>query len=529
MKKIVFMVLLFSLFILRVQAFQINIDKIDVDSKTFSLTRELDSSYTIDIRGFSHDIINDEEATELTRKLVKISMQDDDRQTKKEKLVESLYISQSDGFETLTASMAIDLYLDTLEKDQIKGNHIKDIKTEEVEDGVMSFAYLDQCDTKDGVKNVILAFWMKKSENTYGLFYPWITTEEEINDYFNQVIDNELHGKNIGSSFKKMEIGEDNVQVSEEELNRLYNQNKDSVVQITGMKQNGLGFYGSGFFLNEGIVVTSWSLFKQVLNESNYVYVNDAMGNTYEVMGIVAIQSDYDLIILKLNKETGNEVLLGEAESLKKNEFLFMINSKNNDGFSINYGTNLSYKNGRLKNLFLSHESDVGAALFNASGEVVGIQTHDLLNSDLSYANSTEYLKKLQQIFNKQGYDRIICTQLEDFKGNYFVPLNEEAVRVQIDNKVWEKYKEIGKIEDTISLPLVKASYKDNILSLRYKNSTDKMIDGLYFVSNYVETLEGQGFKLTYEDKNKKIYFSNQYKIIMKHNLNYVIILMMEI
>lgn len=529
MKKIVFMLSLFSLFILKVQAFQIDVDQIDIDNKEEKIVALLNKSYSIDIRGFSHDIINDEKATELTRELVKISLENDDRQVKQEKLTEYLYVSQSDGFETLTASMAIDLYLERLEEDKINGNHIKDIKTEEFDEGIMSFAYLDHCNTKDGIKNVILAFWLKKNDSSYGLFYPWITTEEDIEDYFKQVIHKEDTGEILGSSFKSLEMSSNHHPVSDEVLSKLYNENKGSVVQITGMEQNGLGSYGSGFFLNEGIVVTSWSLFKQILNDSNYVYVNDVEGNTYEIIGIVAIQSDYDIVVLKLNKAVGNGVVLGETESLVKNEKLFMINSKNNSGFSINYGLHLSQKNGRLKNMFLIHESDVGAALFNEAGEVVGIHTKDLVNSDLSYANSTDYLKKLQQIFNKQSYEKITSTSFEDFKENYFVSLNEEIVSNQLDRQIWDKYKDIGNIESTIPLPLVKAFYKDHIVSLRYKNNTDKMIDGLYFVSNYVEALESQGFKLTYEDKNKKIYFSNKYKIIMKHNLNYVIILMMEV
>ena len=55
------------------------------------------------------------------------------------------------------------------------------------------------------------------------------------------------------------------------------------------------------------------------------------------------------------------------------------------------------------------------------------------------------------------------------------------------------------------------------------------MIDSLYLISDYIEELANSGFQLTYEDKFKKIYINNEYKIIVKDNLNYLIILIIEI
>ena len=104
--------------------------------------------------------------------------------------------------------------------------------------------------------------------------------------------------------------------------------------------------YGSGFYLREGIVVTTWSLFKQFLTDGDNIYVNDCNGNTYDVLGVVAADSTYDVVIFKINKETGKRVTLGDTTELYSSNNVFTIYSRYNSGFSIYFGTNLSVRNG---------------------------------------------------------------------------------------------------------------------------------------------------------------------------------------
>lgn len=340
---------------------------------------------------------------------------------------------------------------------------------------------------------------------------------------------NEETGEVVGGTYRQVSFsGEEETPVSSEELTALYQKNKNKVVQITGMFDGGEKSYGSGFFLREGIVVTTWSLFLQILSESDYVYVNDVAGNTYDVLGVVAAQVDYDVVVLKINKNMGTGVTFGTAADLQLDDKLFMINSKNNSGFSIHYGSFLSMNQGRLHNMFLLNASDVGGALFTSAGNVVGIAVSSQLNSELSYANSTDYLKKLQTILNGQDYSRISYTLYETFKQNYYTDLNTEKQYNTIPKDVWDTYKEIGDIGTKITLPLVKASYVDNIVSLRYENSTSASIDSMYLISDFTDSLLQEGYQFTYSDSLKKIYKNKQYKIIIKNNLGYLIVLIME-
>lgn len=530
MKKIVLILVLFTFYISNVKAFDINVGEIKIDSRSSVLTSNLSKTYKIDTEEFDNKIVADESVVEFSKELVSISLGKESIQDKKSKLTDYLYISEDNGIDTLNGSLFIQLYAEQLEKDNIEATRIRDIQTVLFNDNdIMSFVYLADAKVNGEEKDVIMVFWLKGQNGNFRLYYPWVKKGDDLTEYFKKVVKNEDSGQIIGESYNQVSLNNgENVTIPEELLNNIYNDNIDRVVQLTGMSGNGSNAYGSGFFLREGVVVTTWSLFLQFLTESDYIYVNDAYGNSYDILGVVAAQVDYDVVVLKISGNVGKGVKLGDSKSLKTDDRLFMINSKNNSGFSINYGSFMTLDKGRLKNMFLLNNSDVGGALFNSNGEVVGINTSSQLNSELSYANSTDYLKQLQTILNNQNYRNITYTILETFKQSYYYTLEEEKEYNKIDEDVWNKYKSIGNIEETLKLPLVKASYKDNIVSLRYKVGVDNKIDSIYLVSNYVEELVKSGYKITYEDKNKKIYKNDKYKIIIKNNLNYIIILIME-
>jgi hypothetical protein len=326
-----------------------------------------------------------------------------------------------------------------------------------------------------------------------------------------------------------MSITDNEMSVNDDLLISLYEQNKNSVVQITGMNESGSNAYASGFFLREGVVVTTWSVFLQFLTQSNYIYVNDVNGNTYDVMGVIAADANYDVVVLKLSQEVGQRVVFGSSDYINTGDKLFTINSKINSGFVINYGTNLSVKNGRFENMFLINESDVGGALFNSNGEVVAFNVADQLYSELSYANSVEYLRELQSILVNTGFSSVRYVLLDTFKQNYYLDIYEEEIINNVSSDVLKKYRKIGNLEENITLKLVKSSYVDGVLSLRYKNNVSNMLNSIYLVSNFSDELVNQGFTRIYSDEYKQIYTNKEYKVVIKDSLDYLIILIMEI
>ena len=528
-KKIIFIILLMALFVYNVEAFNIDVDKIDLNSKANKLVSNLNSAYKIETDGFDKKIINDVEIEALSKKIVKIAIDKKDIQERRKELVSYIYLSNNNGFDTLNSDMFIKMFLEQIDKEKIEVSRYKDIKTVMTDmNDAMSFVYFDSAKVNGEDKDVIMGLWFKENENGYRLYFPWIKIDDDLNEYFKRITNNEDKGEVISGTFNALSFNGSEDIVTDEILTNLYNENKNKVVQITGMDGNGSNTYGSGFFLRKGIVVTTWSLFLQFLTNSNYIYVNDCNGNTYNVLGVVAADANYDVVVLKIDGNVGEEVKLGESISLKTDDKLFMINSKYNSGFSISYGSFISQENGRLRNLFLLGNSDIGAALFDNQGNVVGINVGDQLYSELSYANSTDYLKKLQDVLIKKSYGNITYTILDTFKQEYYYSLNDEVNYNYIDKNVWEEYKNIGDIETNITLPLVKGSYKDKVLSLRYKVNGSESIEVMYFVSDYIDNLIKDGYILTYEDRLKKVFKNDKYKVVIKSNFNYLIILILE-
>lgn len=524
MKKVLFIVILLFIFVSNVQAFDIDMSKIDLNAKSKSIINSFDLEYKIDSSKFDNSITNDRAATIYAENIISISFKKVSLEEMKVNLFNHLYKEVSGDIAGYT-----DKYLNQLFDNNVSLGEIVDIKTVSFnEENVIVFVYVKSAKVNDNNKDIVLNYWLKYKKGQYSLYLPWVTFSNEINEYFDKISYNEEKGNTIGYTYNKLSLDDNDNIVSEDVLKSLFDTNKDSVVHISSVKDSTYT-NGSGFFVRKGVIATSWSLFLEFLNNGDYLYINDCYGKTYDILGVVAADPTYDIVLLKVDEEVGQEVKIGNSNELYANANLFVINSKNNSGFSINYGINVSYKNGKLKNLLPVSSSDVGGALFNNYGEVVGFSVRDKIDSELSYANSTDYLKKVQNRLKQNKYENIKYTSVDEFKEKYYSSLDKERKYNKISNEDWEQYRNIGSIENKIELELLKASYKDDIVSLRFANSAKGMLDSIYLASGFTEELLNQGYKLTYYNEQKTIYKSDKYQVILKDNFDYLIIIIMEI
>lgn len=529
MKKICLLIVSLIIFVSNVHAFSIDASKIEIKSKGENLSSMLDAKYDIDANDFESNIYYDVKAQELAKELVKITASSKSVADKKKEFGKYSFISSTNGFDTITGSIFINTFIDKVSGYKIKYSYIKSIRTVSFnENDVISFVFIPGCIIDGEEKDLVFSFWLKVDNNEYKIYYPWLSIDDDLESYYDKVTINENNKQVLGESYNKISINSSEEKVSDELLQGIYDNNVDSVIQITSMEDTGNNGYGSGFFIREGLVVVPWSLFKDYLNKGNDLYLNDH-NDVYEIDGVVALDVEYGIVVLKLNKEVGKKVEFVSSSGMKSGDFIFTINSKINTGFSINYGNYVSMENGTIENLFPMSSSDVGSALFNKDGKVIGFSVNDVLNSDLSYAHSTDYLIELQNILSKEDFNKIASTSLDTFKEKYYLGIDEEKTFNNIPDKVWNKYKKIGDLEKNISLPLLKGSYRDGIVSLRYKNSISNFIESMYFVADYTTSLEDDGYKLTYSDDIKKIYTNNKYKVVIKQDLNYLIIIIMEV
>ena len=312
MRKIIFTFLISIFFITGVSAFDINVDKIDINEKSNELINGLNKTYNIEVNDFKRNVVHNTEVESYVKELVRVSFSknsnDDKVNTLKRKY---LYIDPSNGFNTLTGNMFIETYLKDITSQKVESNYIRKIITVDFNDNdLLSFVYLPDSTVKGEKMDVVATYWLKNVNGYYKLYYPYITTGEDLDDYYKSVVSKEEKGE-LGGTYNKLSLSGNSVSVSSDELKQLYANNKYSSVQITGMNDTGSNVYGSGFFIREGVVVTTWSLLLKFLTNSNYIYVNDVLGNVYEVDGLISASTKYDVAVLKLKKETGKPVVFG--------------------------------------------------------------------------------------------------------------------------------------------------------------------------------------------------------------------------
>ena len=73
---------------------------------------------------------------------------------------------------------------------------------------------------------------------------------------------------------------------------------------------------------------------------------------------------------------------------------------------------------------------------------------------------------------------------------------------------------------------LVKASYKDNIVSLRYKNSISNYISSMQLAVSFKEQLINDGYKEILKSSSKCIYENGKYQIVIMEEFDYLIVMM---
>lgn len=516
MKKLCFTVFIIFTSFSICKAFSFDLDQVDFNQERISLS----PVYKIDIGDFSKTDNKKDDVKSLAKEFVSLSLSTDANRL----LTPYMYVNSSNGFETINASIFIQTYLEKLHAYSISYDYIKIIRVVSFSEGDLAFVYINDAEVNGKVQDVIFTFWIKENK----LFFPWFTIEDDLEDYFNEVTSNENNGTIFGGTFKGLSLQDNSIELDEDTLNQIYQKHVSSNVQLTGLKQDGVASYGSGFVIRKGVVVTSWSLLLEMLREQAYIYVTDAKENTYRIEGVVSLDVSYDVVILKLDKEIENPVVFGDSNSLTYNDSLFLINSNTNKQYSIRYGSFLSVNKGRLQNLIALNKNDEGSALYTKDGYVVGMNTSTVLYSPQSIANSTNYLEKLQNILKNTSYQDISSTSLDWFYSLYYLPLKEENSILRIPIEEINKWEGVGSLS-LIHLPLVKSSQDGNYISLRYKNTISNSIESMYLMASYEESLLDEGYQLVYQSSTKKIYQSDKRKIIIKENMNYVILLIMEV
>ena len=134
----------------------------------------LDKKYNIDGSDFDSNIYYDAKAQKLAKELIKIVASSKSKQEKISEFGNYEFISKTNGFDTITGSIFINVFFDEVEKYDIKYSYIKNIRTVSFnENDVMSFVYMPKCIVDGEEKDIVMSFWLKVDEGEYKIYYPW--------------------------------------------------------------------------------------------------------------------------------------------------------------------------------------------------------------------------------------------------------------------------------------------------------------------------------------------------------------------
>lgn len=380
--------------------------------------------------------------------------------------------------------------------------------------------------------NLVLYYYFKKLDGEYKLYYLYGETKDVLDDYLSNIesIENKSSmsiAPSYDSNLKNIYNYEKLESMSDSELNQIYESNVHNVVQLNAYYNNMVIISASGFFINDGLIVTTWNFMEKALIDAQYFTIKDNRGNTYEIDGIVTARPELDIVVIKLKNKTSSHVTL--ASNFEVEDPAIVISSKTGVGMTVQSGIVISVSDYVQTSIPLS-QMDEGSPLLDKNGQIIGMNTADSTNASISIAISSNVLKEVQEKFNLIDFDSIETISFEQLKEEYYyVKYHDETIKNNIPSSKWKTYSKIGNIEETIQLQLVKSSYKDGIVSLRYKNSISKYISSMQLASSFKEKLMEEGYEVELNSSTKCIYKSDRYRIIIMDEFDYLIVVMVRL
>lgn len=542
--------------------FNVDLEKIFIkDNRTNKVSDELDSTYQINYEEKDEtnkeyekltkeatylllgDGDNNDESVEdyLKRKTDYLDMMYNPKLPKDESNPLGVDTNSQEYKDSVVAGITIPSMFYLIDDLNIRYNSFGNINIVPNEDGFISRINIpnilfDDVDSenpreyKEVNTNLTIYYIFKKYGKEYKLYYILGETDDDVEEY----IDNKTKEENNGILNSKVPNINDMSDVydysnleklTNEELNNIYNNNINKVMIINTFYDKAIINSASGFMLTDKVLVTSWTSLKNSLIKGQFIEIRNN-NKIYTLEGIITVDEKSDLALLKISDYDGTGVKLGNSKDVKVEDAVISIGTKTGNKVSTTTGIVISNKN-NIQSLIPITESDVGGPLFNINGEVIGINNNLSINSSISYSTKIDCLKELQDELSKDKNIKVVS--FDKMKENYYyIRNNDEIVKNDISDKKWDEFSKIGKLQDSFFLPIKKVSYKDNILSVRYKNEINSIFPSSYFINTYIKNLIDEGYSEVLNNTNKKIYENKKYEIIIMEEFDYIIVVMVK-
>ena len=447
--------------------------------------------------------------------------------------------------DNILPSFAIPQMFSQLDELNITYNSIGAIRVGVVDDYVISMVSLPDATLKqenneepmkyDTVKtNLIMYYYFKKLNDEYKLYYLFGEGTDDLSQYFGSIEDNE-NTKNLviaqNNDTKLREIYDFSKadSLDENKLNQIYSSNSKNILILSAYYNTSLVASANGVLISDGLVVTTWNFLEKALINSQFFAIKDNEGNSYQIDGIVTANPETDLVVIKLKDNVTATTTLGNIDNVNINDAVMTISSKSGVGLSLQTGI-ITSKDGYIQSAIPLTEADEGSPLYNDAGQLIGINTAKAVNTSVSLAIDVNALEEIKNKIGSKEFDSIKTVSFNELKEKYYYTnYNEEKIVNSISDTKWQTFKKIGDIENNIKLDLVKASYDNNVVSLRYKNGISKYINSMQLASSFKEELINSGYRETLNSSTKCIYVSNDYKVMIMDEFDYLIIVMVKL
>jgi len=371
--------------------------------------------------------------------------------------------------------------------------------------------------------NLILYYYFKEYKGEYKLYYLVGETKDSIEDYLNSINENSISiAPSYDSSLNNLYNAKKLKNITNQQLNSLYDSNKDKMVTLLSYYnsnyEGGSSFIGNGFFIKKGLIVTTYDFLLRVLQ--NGQTLNVISNNKSLILdGIVTVNKKANIAVLKLVEEEGSSVKL--SNNIKIGDPVISISNKT-IGYTINKGLLVSNDNYYQSTIPLAL-SDEGSPIFNTNGDVIGMNTKELINSPSSLQVPFDALIEVQNKFNNMDFNSIKVISFEELKNYFYLTYGNEVEIINISNSKWNKVNKITNISNNIHLKLVKADYQNGYVSLRYVNNvmgSNTMNMSLAFRKNLIDN----GYQEVVKSNNKYIYEKDNYQITIISEFDYLIV-----
>jgi hypothetical protein len=357
---------------------------------------------------------------------------------------------------------------------------------------------------------------------------------DDVEKYFEKQEEAEYDNNTLANNSKYVSLMSDIYDYSklkslpDSTINNIYQNSVDNIVILNTYYDKSIINTATAFFINDGIIVTTFDYIEKSLMNGQFILIRDKDGKLYDYDGFITVNPKLDIAVIKLKDKTPCHLTLGDSKKLVEEDPVISISTKSGFGLSAASGIVIN-NDSAIKSAIPLSKADEGSPLFNSNGEVVGINTSKSVEASVSISIPSLYLSELQSKLKNIDFNSIKTISFDSLKDKFYQDkINDDMKVNQIKKSIWNEFKIIGNIENNIKLDLVKASYYNGVVSLRYKNPIYNFISNMSVASSLKAELINEGFNIKCDTKDKAIFENNKYQVIIMDQFNYLIVLMVR-